>query len=100
MARLLVAEDDVGIRALIGSVLRHDGHTIEFAADGAEAVERISATHYDAIFLDLMMPAASGFEVLAWMHRNKPGLAKRSVIAVTARRERALTHLTEERVCA
>lgn len=100
MARLLVAEDDVGIRALIGSVLRHDGHAIEFAADGAEAIERISAIHYNAILLDLMMPAASGFEVLAWMHRNKPGLAKQSVIVVTAMPERDLTHLTEERVFA
>lgn len=100
MARVLVAEDDVGIRALIGSVLRRLGHEIEFAADGKETIERIAAKDYDAIMLDLMMPEASGFEVLAWMHRAKPGVAKRSVIVVTAMAQRDLTNLTGERVFA
>src|SRR5229473_3251062 len=71
MARVLVAEDDAEVRALIGAVL-----------------------------LDLMMPKASGFEVLAWMHRSKPGFAKRSVIVLTAMAEADLVHLTQERVFA
>jgi len=100
MARILVAEDDVGVRALIGSVLRHAKHTIDFAADGSETIERIGAGDYDAVLLDLMMPGASGFEVLAWMHRAKPGAAKRSVIVVTAMAERDLANLTDERVFA
>ena len=100
MARLLVAEDDVGIRALIGSMFRRLGHQIEFAADGNEAIERLTASDYDAIILDLMMPTASGFEVLAWMHRMKRGLAKRSVIVVTAMAERDLSNLTDDRVYA
>ena len=84
MAKVLVAEDDVGIRTLVGSVLRRAGHSVEFAADGNETIERLSGSDYDAILLDLMMPSASGFEVLAWMHREKRGVAKRSVIVMTA----------------
>ncbi len=98
MALLLVAEDDVGIRALIGRVLRPLGHQIDFAADSTETIERLAAVDYDAILLDLMMPSGSGFEVLAWMHRAKPGMAKRSVIVVTAMGERGLANLTPERV--
>jgi CheY-like chemotaxis protein len=100
VARILVAEDDVGVRALIGSVLRRSGHQIEFAADGREAIDRLSEKDYDAVFLDLMMPQASGFEVLAWLHRAKPGAGKRSVIVVTAMAERDLIHLSEDRVFA
>jgi len=100
MARILVAEDDVGVRALIGSVLRQAKHTIDFAADGNETIERLGAGDYDAVLLDLMMPGASGFEVLAWMHRAKKGVAKRSVIVVTAMAERDLANLTDERVFA
>ncbi|MDQ6803186.1 MAG: response regulator [Acidobacteriota bacterium] len=100
MARVLVAEDDAEVRALIGAVLRKSGHHIEFAADGQEAMDCLSGEPYDIILLDLMMPKASGFEVLAWMHREKRGLAKRSVIVLTAMAEKDLVHLTQERVFA
>ena len=100
MARVLVAEDDAEVRALIGAVVRQSGHKIEFAADGQEAIDCISAGDFDIILLDLMMPKASGFEVLAWMHRAKPGAAKRSVIVLTAMGEKDLVNLTEERVFA
>lgn len=100
MARVLVAEDDVGVRTLIGSVVRRSAHDVEFAADGNEAIDRLESKEYDVVLLDLMMPGASGFEVLAWMHRVKPGLAKRCVIVVTAMAERDLVNLTNERVFA
>jgi CheY-like chemotaxis protein len=100
MARVLVAEDDAEVRALVGAVVRQAGHQIEFAGDGQEAIERLTKGDYDVILLDLMMPKASGFEVLAWMHRAKPGMAKRSVIVLTAMPEKDLAHLTSERVFA
>jgi two-component system alkaline phosphatase synthesis response regulator PhoP len=100
MAKVLVAEDDVGIRTLVGSVLRRAGHSIEFAADGNETIDRLCSSDYDAVLLDLMMPTASGFEVLAWMHREKRGAAKRIVIVMTAMAERDLSNLTEQRVFA
>lgn len=100
MARVLVAEDDAEVRALVGAVLRQSSHKIDFAADGQEAIDRLGAGDFDIVLLDLMMPKASGFEVLAWMHRSKPGMAKRSVIVLTAMAEKDLVHLTQERVFA
>src|SRR5207245_7828601 len=98
--RVLVAEDDGEVRALVGAVVRQSGHKIEFAADGHEAIERLSRGDYDIVLLDLMMPKASGFEVLAWMHRAKPGVAKRSVIVLTAMAEKDLHNLGDGRVFA
>jgi len=100
MARVLVAEDDADVRALIGAVLRRSGHAIEFAADGRETIEALREGDFDVVLLDLMMPTASGFEVLAWMHRAKPGMAKRSVIVVTAMAEKDLKNLADGRVFA
>jgi CheY-like chemotaxis protein len=100
MARVLVAEDDAEVRALVGAVVRKSGHQIEFAADGQETIECLSSGDFDIVLLDLMMPKASGFEVLAWMHRARPGMAKRSVIVLTAMAEKDLVHLTQERVFA
>lgn len=99
-ARILLAEDDQGIRALVGSVLHRAGLKVEFAADGKEAIERLQENSYDAILLDLMMPTASGFEVLAWMHKEKRGAAKQCVIILTAMPEKELANLTSERVFA
>ena len=100
MARVLVAEDDAEVRALIGAVVRQAGHKIEFAADGQEAIDCLGKTDYEIVLLDLMMPKASGFEVLAWMHKARPGMAKRAVIVLTAMAEKDLTHLTHDRVFA
>ncbi|HEY6893187.1 MAG TPA: response regulator [Rhodanobacteraceae bacterium] len=100
MRRMLIAEDDDRVRALVGSVLRQDGDKIEFAANGGEALERIQGGDYDCIILDLMMPTASGFEVLAWMHRERRGVAAREVIVLTAMAGQSLSHLTPDRVFA
>ena len=100
MGRVLIAEDDEALRAMTGALLRRAGYEIDFAADGEEAIESVGAKAYDCILLDLMMPTASGFEVLAWMHRERKGLAARRVIILTAMAGAALTNLTPERVFA
>ncbi|HJT17682.1 MAG TPA: response regulator, partial [Thermoanaerobaculia bacterium] len=60
----------------------------------------IQKNAYDCILLDLMMPTASGFEVLAWMHRERKGLASRRVIVLTAMGGASLANLTGDRVFA
>ena len=81
-------------------MLRPSNHQVEFAGDGTEAIECLDGAEYDVVLLDLMMPNASGFEVLAWMHRKKPRFAKRGVIVLTAMPERDLKNLTQDRVFA
>jgi CheY-like chemotaxis protein len=100
MGRVLIAEDDEAIRAMAGTLLRHAGHDVDFAANGAEAIACLEANDYDCILLDLMMPTASGFEVLAWMHRERRGVASRRVIVLTAMATASLTNLTADRVFA
>jgi CheY-like chemotaxis protein len=100
-ARILVAEDDDGVRSMVGAALHRAGYKVDFAAHGNEAIEALGTdAEYDAIILDLMMPYASGFEVLAWLHRAKKDIAKRRVIILTAMAEKDLTHLTPDRVYA
>ena len=100
MGRVLIAEDDEAVRAMTGTLLRGAGHDVDFAANGAEAIACLQANDYDCMLLDLMMPTASGFEVLAWMHRERRGMAARNVIVLTAAAAGALTNLTPDRVFA
>ena len=65
LGRILVAEDDLAIRALLVSLLGRRGYQVLEAQDGLVATERIAAEPFDAIVLDLMMPRKSGFELIA-----------------------------------
>lgn len=99
-ARVLVAEDDNAVRLLVGTLLRRASYRVDFASDGAETIASLESNDYDAVVLDLMMPGASGFEVLAWLHRTKRGLARSRVIVLTAVAATELKHLTSDRVFA
>lgn len=80
--RVLVVDDEPGIRQLIARILR-DEHDVEPAASGEEAMARIQASpDYDAIVCDLMMPQMSGMELHAWLQQTAPALAER-VIFIT-----------------
>ena len=62
--KVLIADDEEGVRALVEATLANDG-TIEFysAEDGQRALEIAREVRPDVIFLDVMMPKVNGFEV-------------------------------------
>lgn len=84
MARILIAEDDANIYKLITYRLTHLGHGTIRASDGLEALTLARDEHPDLILLDVMMPFATGFEVLRSIKRD-PAIASIPVIMVTAR---------------
>lgn len=80
--RILVVDDDGAIRRLVTSVLRRARYETDEAADGREAIEKLTAGEYAAIFLDLMMPVCNGFEVIAFL-RTRDDFRK-CVVVMTA----------------
>jgi two-component system OmpR family response regulator len=60
--RVLVVEDGPKMAALLHRGLRRDGATVDVAARGEDALWMASATAYDAIVLDVMLPGIDGFE--------------------------------------
>ncbi|MBL8626561.1 MAG: response regulator [Myxococcales bacterium] len=58
------------VRSAVGRVLTDEGYTVEFAGDGAAALERLAATPPDAILLDLMMPGMNGRQFLHALRRD------------------------------
>jgi DNA-binding response OmpR family regulator len=52
------------------AVLEHEGYEVVPVYDGEEALEQISATNFDGIILDIMMPKRDGLEVLATMRAD------------------------------
>jgi two-component system response regulator QseB len=62
--RILIVEDDRGIRDLLIALLRREGYAVNSVGDGEEAISAIVAEPYDAILLDLMLPHTDGYEVI------------------------------------
>lgn len=61
MKRVLLAEDNVHMRELIGDYLEENGFEVEAAADGLAAWEMFQTGNYQLILLDVMMPEMDGF---------------------------------------
>jgi PAS domain S-box-containing protein len=71
---ILVADDEESIRSLVCSVLEETEYTVETAADGAEAVERLRelGDAVKLVLLDLTMPVLGGVEAAAELRRVAP----------------------------
>jgi CheY-like chemotaxis protein len=61
---ILVVDDNESNRDLLARRLSRDGHRVELAVDGAEALRAVGERAFDLVLLDLMMPDISGYEVL------------------------------------
>ncbi|MGA5507003.1 response regulator transcription factor [Streptomyces umbrinus] len=62
--RVLVIDDDPGIRRLLISALGFAGFEVDVAGDLTEALEKVARRSPDVIVLDVMLPGADGFEIL------------------------------------
>lgn len=61
MARLLIADDQSAITEVLRTYAEQDGYEVDIAADGRTAWELFRTHSYDALLLDVMMPAMDGF---------------------------------------
>jgi len=72
--RVLLVDDEVRAVAALARGLTAEGMTADVVHDGAAALARVAAHHYDAMVLDIMLPGLSGYEVLKRLRRTDPEL--------------------------
>jgi len=90
--RILVAEDNPVHRAYLLQLLVDMGHRPTAAINGQEAMDMLSASRFDIVFLDLRMPVLDGEEVLRAVRAGRLANVSREVpvVAVTAQNDRGL----------
>jgi CheY-like chemotaxis protein len=71
-ARVLVADDDSGLRQSVAEILRGCGYSVAEAEDGLDAFEALSANRVDAVVLDMKMPGKDGVAVIADLDPEPP----------------------------
>ena len=64
MSKLLIIDDERGIRNTLREILADEGHEVEVAENGKQGLEMAQAKAYDLIFCDIKMPEMDGMELL------------------------------------
>ncbi|MFC5730534.1 MULTISPECIES: response regulator transcription factor [Nocardioides] len=82
--RLLVVEDDVGMADLLRRALAREGYAVDVAATGEDGLWSASENAYDAVLLDVMIPAPDGIALVQELRRRGHGVP---VLMLSARDE-------------
>jgi CheY-like chemotaxis protein len=81
--RVLVVDDEPGLRRLLTDLFSIEGYRVSAASDGAQALERLQYFKPDVVVLDLTMPVMSGL-AFAEECRRLDGYTELPIVAVTA----------------
>jgi DNA-binding response OmpR family regulator len=73
VSRVLIVEDEAHLAQGLRFNLQAEGHDVEVAGDGENALDLLleKAEHFDAVVLDVMLPGKSGFEVAALLRKQQ-----------------------------
>lgn len=81
MQKILVVDDDEGLRFVVTSALGEANYVVEQAQDGEEAITKVRASNYNLVLLDVNMPRMNGMECLKQIKSYDPSII---VIMLTA----------------
>lgn len=82
--KILIAEDEAKLRALVVSYLKKEGFKVVEASNGKEAMDLFSEDNYDLVILDIMMPLKNGLDVCKEIRAQKSNVP---IVILTARSE-------------
>lgn len=91
MARILIAEDEEGLRRLVARALSQDGHAVVTANDGAEALDLLTREQgaFELLLTDIRMPIMDGIALALAAARDHPHVSILLMTGYADQRERA-----------
>ena len=87
--QILVVDDEIHIRQLIGEVLRRNNYQVDKAGNGKEALELFRKRHHDVVITDIRMPEMDGLQLLNYL-RSEPITRKIGFILITGQPEQQI----------
>lgn len=81
MKRILIVDDQPGIRLLLEELFRRENYETKIASNGLEALQQVEDQQPDCVLLDMKMPGMDGIDVLK---KLKSGWSELPVIMMTA----------------
>jgi len=74
MAKILLAEDEAAVREFISRALAIQGHDVDVACDGDEALTRLKRQTYDLLITDVIMPGMDGIALSLHANELQPAI--------------------------
>lgn len=72
LARILVVDDDPGMRVTLEGIIEDEGYEVVAASDGYQAIEKAKDSFFDLIFMDIKMPGINGVDTYREIKRASP----------------------------
>ena len=79
--KILIVDDELILRESLAGWLLRDGHTVDTASSGEEALEKLKEARFDIMLVDIKMEGISGLDVLQHVKENDPDVA---IVMITA----------------
>ena len=79
-ARVMVVDDEPGVRDFLASALAQEGHQVDTVAQTELALQKLKKAEYDVILVDLKMPGMSGADFYDEVVRRYPSLRRKMII--------------------
>ncbi len=73
--KILVVDDQRGIRLTLSAIMAHQGYDVTEVEDGYQAIEAVTNTAFDLVFLDIKMPGINGVQSFREIKKISPGSA-------------------------
>lgn len=83
MHKILIIDDNDIVQLVLQKILVKEGYAVDIAVNGKEGISRIGEQSYSLIITDLMMPYASGFEIISKI-RQHPRSRTAPIIIISA----------------
>lgn len=73
-SKILIVDDDPGIRVILETILKRAGYDVIQAKEGVECLKKVAREKPDMVIMDLMMPGDNGWEVCKKIKKDNPSL--------------------------
>src|SRR5260370_21875223 len=88
MPRILIVDDELQVRRVVGLAFELEGFDVASAADGAEGIAQVQLFHPDVVIMDIMMPRVDGLTALSHL-RQQPASANLPILLLSAKADSA-----------
>jgi DNA-binding NtrC family response regulator len=75
-ARIIVVDDDEGIRKILKAILEEEGYVVDTAENGKEAIKKSNAKFYNLALIDIRLPDMEGTKLLSAIKETTPKMVK------------------------
>jgi DNA-binding NtrC family response regulator len=94
MARILIIDDDEGMRSMLNDFFAEEGFETDSVNNGSEAFRKLTEKVFDLIITDIRMPGLTGLDILPGMRKLQP---KTPIVVITAFGSADIRHRAFER---